>query len=402
MKKICLVLAGLYFNLLAAFSQKTDTLNYKPRKLSLGEVNFISSYYNQDGNNSAVTGGTGTEFLTDYSNSFEVKLIKYNRQNRKVSLDINVGIDYYTSASSDNIDPFTVSSASSRDLRVYPSLLRTVADEEKGFSHSAGISYSHESDYRSYGITGGFSKKSPDNNREFTVKAQVYIDWLKLILPVEMRTPATGGLYGEPNYYDYPWAGRQTYSGSFSLSQVLSQRIQLMLLFDLALQKGYLGLPFHRVYKKDQSLVNEKLPASRFKVPAGIRMNYFAGDKTVIRTFYRFYTDDWGLVSHNADLELAVKTSPFFSVIPFYRFYTQTAIRYFAAYGQHQDNENYYSSNFDLSAFNSHFFGAGFRIAPPKGIFGMKHWYMVEFRFGHYTRSNGLHANIISLHVKYK
>ena len=31
------------------------------------DVNFLSSYYQQDGNNGAVTGGIGTEFLTDFT-----------------------------------------------------------------------------------------------------------------------------------------------------------------------------------------------------------------------------------------------------------------------------------------------------------------------------------------------
>ena len=35
--------------------------NYKKQKLKIEEINFISSYYTQDGNNSAVTGGEGTE-----------------------------------------------------------------------------------------------------------------------------------------------------------------------------------------------------------------------------------------------------------------------------------------------------------------------------------------------------
>ena len=144
MKRICLVVVGLYLNLLGVFAQVKDTSVYKPRKLTLGEVNFISSYYQQDGNNSAVTGGTGTEKLSDYSNSFEVKLLKYDKRNRKVEIEANLGIDYYTSASSDKIDPNSISSASSRDLRIYPSVSRKITDEKNGKSFAAGFSYSHE------------------------------------------------------------------------------------------------------------------------------------------------------------------------------------------------------------------------------------------------------------------
>ena len=61
MKKLSLAVIGMYIGMLAAFSQNnnTDTV-YKSRKLSFDEANFVSSYYHQDGNNSAVTGGRKT------------------------------------------------------------------------------------------------------------------------------------------------------------------------------------------------------------------------------------------------------------------------------------------------------------------------------------------------------
>ena len=81
MRKICLVVLGLYINLLGAFAQQKDSVNYQSRKLKLDEINFVSSYYSQNGNNSAVTGGIGTEALKDFSNGFEVKFLKYNKKN---------------------------------------------------------------------------------------------------------------------------------------------------------------------------------------------------------------------------------------------------------------------------------------------------------------------------------
>ena len=56
MKKLSLAVIGLYLNILAAFSQTTVTGDtaYKSRKLSFEEANVVSSYYTQNGNNSAV------------------------------------------------------------------------------------------------------------------------------------------------------------------------------------------------------------------------------------------------------------------------------------------------------------------------------------------------------------
>ena len=132
----------------------------------------------------------------------------------------------------------------------------------------------------------------------------------------------------------------------------------------------------------------------------GLRLNYFPGDRVVVRSYYRFYIDNWGMVSHTASLEVAVKLTPFFSLSPFYRYYVQRAVNYFAAYGKHLVTDKYYTSNYALAAFSSQFFGAGVRIAPPRGILGGLH--DVEIRYGHYTQTTDLLADIISLNLKFK
>src|SRR5665647_1379924 len=101
MKKICLTVVGLYFGLLSAFSQSynVDTTTYKNQNLKLEEVNLVSGYFNQDGNNSAITGGIGSQKLSDVSNVFELKFVKQNEINNKYTLDFEAGFDHHTSAS---------------------------------------------------------------------------------------------------------------------------------------------------------------------------------------------------------------------------------------------------------------------------------------------------------------
>jgi hypothetical protein len=146
----------------------------------------------------------------------------------------------------------------------------------------------------------------------------------------------------------------------------------------------------------------ENLPDKRYKIPLGVRANYFIGDRFIIRSFYRYYIDNWGVRAHTIDLEIPIKITQFVSVSPFYRFYKQTAADYFAAFSQHTANETYFTSDYDLSKFNSNFFGAGVRFAPPEGLFGVKNWSSIELRYGRYNRSNGLQSNIVSLHLKFK
>jgi len=407
MKKICLTLIGLYIGYFAGFAQdKTDSSKYKNHQLTFEEANIVSSYYQQDGNNSAVTGGIGTEKLTDISNSFEVKFYRYDTQLRKHSWDFELGIDHYTSASSDMIDLKANSSASHADTRIYPSVNWTRENEKKGTTIGAGVSYSHEFDYTSYSANLNFAAKTKNRNGEFSARFQGFFDQVKLVLPTELVSSIAGtsSASSSSSHHGvrYPSSARNTFDLALSYTQVVNKRLQLAFLSDLVAQNGYLSLPFHRVYFSDGSVHQEALPSSRFKLPLGVRANYFLGDKFILRAYYRFYTDNWGLTAHTASLEMPVKITPFVSLSPFYRYYTQTAVTYFAAYQAHTAADNYYTSNYDLSAFNSHFFGAGIRLTPPKGVFGLEHLNMLELRYGHYSKNIGMQSNIISLNLKFK
>lgn len=402
MKKTCLFLLSKLLFSFGLLAQPGDTGTYRSRKLQLDEVNLVSSYYKQDGNNSAVTGGVGTEKLTDFSNQFEFVFHQYNRKGRRVNWEAGLGVDYYTSASSDKINPYSISSASSRDLRIYPSVVRETVNDSSGYSWQTGISYSHESDYRSHGILAGWGWQSQDRNNRVSARLKVYFDQVKIILPIELRTRETGGLPDAPNQYDYPWRRRHTWQGTFSWSAIVHKRLQWSAVLDPSFQSGFLGLPFHRIYFTNGVLSTEKLPRNRFKLPLGFRASWFAGDKFIVRPFYRFYLDDWGMRAHTAEMELTVKLTPFLSVSPFGRLHHQSGIRYFAGYREHDIKETFYSSNFDLSGFTSFFSGMGLRYHPMNGLLGNKRFPTLEIRYGHYSRSNGLAADILSVFLAFR
>jgi hypothetical protein len=379
-----------------------DSTHYKSRKLTLEEINFVSGYYMQDGNHSAVTGGVGTEELTDIATNIELKMSRYDRKQRKHSFSFSVGVDHYTSASSDKIDPSTITSASYQDNRIYPSLGWSVTNEEKKRTLGATASFSKEYDYMSFGLALNFSKASKDNNREFAAKLQGYYDLWSVILPIELRPMGGGGGDDDDDHDDYAQEPRQSIAGSFSFSQVVNRNLQVVLTTEPTYQFGLLATKYQRVYFNTGIVASETLPDSRIKIPLAIRASLFAGDRLILRPYYRFYKDDWGLTAHTMELETAVKLSPYFSVSPFYRFYTQSQSDYFAPYGKHPSTDAFFTSDFDLSRFQSQFYGAGLRIVPAKGIFGIASWNSVELRYGHYTRNNGLASDQLSLQLKWK
>lgn len=394
MRKITLTVSLFIFLIRAYGQQACSDSTYVPRKLTFTEANFVSGYYQQNGDHSAVTGGIGTEKLSDISNSIELTWNKTDHFQRKHILSVEAGFDSYSSASSDKIDPTTVSSASSKDTRYYPSLSYTIANDLKQVSYGALMSFSREYDYTSVGIGGVFSKSSSDNNREFTAKILAFFDTWKIILPVELRDHDISAFTGTDQ--------RNSYTASIVYSQIINKRLSASLLADVGYQQGLLSTLYQRIYFQDGSEWVEQLPENRIKVPVGLRVNYFAGDRFIFRTYYRYYTDDWGINSNTVSLEVPVKITNSFTVGPFGRFYNQSASNYFKGYKEHAPTEEFYTSDYDLSAFSSQFFGLTMRFMLSEGLLGIRHWNALELRAGHYMRSDGLNANSVTAAFQFK
>jgi hypothetical protein len=385
----------------------TDTSQYKARKIHIDEVDFVSSYYSQNGDHSAVTGGIGTEKVTDIANGINLNFLWEDKNLNKNTLEVGLGFDAHTAASQAYVNKSGASKANG--TRIYPSVDWTVENAKTGNTLGLGAYYSNEYNYKSLGADLHFSLKTDDKNGEFSTKLQGYYDRVTLIYPSEFNPRAADtlntGNNGEHHFGHNDNNGsspRETYSASFAYSQIINSRFQVAFLADVVGQNGYLGLPFHRVYFNTGRDTIEKLPSTRFKLPLGVRANYFLGDNIILRAYYRYYLDSWGIRSNTANLEVAYKVTPFFSISPFYRYYTQTAARYFAPYEVHSPTDEYYTSNYEYAKFNSQFFGVGFRVAPPNGVFGWQGLHELEIRYGHYLQTTDLVSNVVSLSLGFK
>ncbi len=101
MKKIIFLLIVLSNFYAQAQADSTD-VSFKKRVLDATEVDFLMSYYKQDGIHSAVAGGSGMEKLTDVTPTIVVAM----PLNDDDVLTVDVGVSAYSSASSGNINPF--------------------------------------------------------------------------------------------------------------------------------------------------------------------------------------------------------------------------------------------------------------------------------------------------------
>ena len=333
-----------------------------------------------------------------------------------------------------------------------------------GYSHSsddrnrvwtANLSVASEYDYFSIGFGGSYTWLFNKKNTEIGFSGNIYLDTWKPSYPTEIISyNKTNGdlnldffegidiLDQNGNIIDKnsinAWRPfntdlidnkrRNTYSGSISFSQILNKKLQMSLFIDIVQQSGWLSNPMQRVYFKDRpnfyigtasnipiytTTANtevfqladdiERLPSTRLKTPVGMRLNYYVNERVVLKSYYRFYNDNWGVTSHTASLEIPLKIIDKLTLYPSYRYYSQTQATYFAPYEELSILDKYYTSDYDLSAFTANQYSFGIRYTD---IFTKKHiWKLrlkqADLKYSNYQRNTGLHFDIVTLGFKF-
>ena len=374
---------------LIAKAQEQDSV-FTKKAVKSTQFEYLFSYYQQDGNHSAVTGGIGTEELKVYINKLNVThaIDSFN------TVLIEAGVDMISSASTDNID-FIVSSESAEDNRFW--IAAGYQRTSKNYRQTVGLrpSFSIESDYLSVGVNAWWTSRNELNNWRYGVNAQFFADDLRWgRINKEYRRPVTV-VYPE-ELRDSVWFDiymRYTVNIDFDLQHDINRRMSIGIFPGLIFQKGLLSTPFHRFYFAGTSdAVVENLPQERVKVPLGVQLNSFLGARTVVQFYYRYYWDNYGIQGHTVNLETPIKILPQLTFIPFVRFYYQKETKYFFPYQTANTGEAFFTSDYDLSGFTSFKFGSGIKFNSINNNF----FRQISLRYAYYSRSDGLYFNQLS------
>lgn len=383
----CLITLGL---------SAQDSL-YKKKLLTNIDIEAFYSYYAQDGNHSAVTGGIGTEELTVNNVGFNLD-VTFDTSH---TLIVASYLDVIASASVDNID-YVVSSASAQDNHLAVQLGYQYTSKRKPFLLGAKYLFSIESDLTSHGFSLWTSVGSADLSRNFSVSINCFFDDLRwgrfnekvgykpttLVYPVELRYKQWFDIYT-----------RNSYNLNLGLRQDLNRKMSLQVDLGSILQKGLISTSFHRMYYKDSDSVKvENLPRQRLQFPMGVGLNSFIGSAFILKAYYRYYWDDIGIRAHTLSIETPIKLNYKFSFYPFIRIHQQSASTYFKPYKEHALADEFYTSDYDLSAFWSYKVGLGFGFYPDQR-FGRSRWSFnnLMLRYAYYWRTDNLNAHMISL-----
>lgn len=391
MKRKLLTIGSLAFLQLFAKAQNKDTI----ATVNKTQIDIVYNQYIQDGNNSAITGGIGTERLTVYGPSITGKKTWKNN-----SFKLNTGVDIISSASTDKID-FVMSSASILDQRVYANTVYEHTFKKTGLSVFGGIGISFESDYLSIGSKIGLTKEDRKNLAQYSAEFQMFNDDLrwgrklgewkefKLIYPAELRTQ---------QWYDT--YRRNSYNLKLGYSKVLNKKAIFGIFPIFSYQYGLLATPFHRVYFTDGTVAVEQLPKNRTKLSIGLNYNQFLGSQLILKNSINPYIDNWGILALAVENETAIKLNPVYTILSNLRVYTQRSSDYFAPYKEHEVDKEFYTSDYDLSNYQTYGAGCGLKFSPYSKYGKRSQFNTLILRYNYMHRTNGLNAHIMSLNIQ--
>lgn len=393
--------------------------------------------------------------VSAYSSASSSNLNPFSGASRRDDDDDDDDDDRYVNGATTGSPWVASSGASKKDVWYSTSIGYSHSSDDRNKIYSTNLSFASEYDYISFGAGVGYTRLFNQKNSEIGLSLNLYLDtWLPQY-PTELKTfidnngDLNSGFFNGVDILDNNgsvvdkngvniWQplqsdlindkSRNTYSISLNFSQILSKRMQISFFSDLVLQQGWLANPMQRVYfadksnyyignassipnydnRKNQDVFQladdiERLPAKRFKLPIGVRFNCYINEFIIAKTYYRYYFDDWGIFSTTLNIEFPIKIGDKFTFYPAYRFYNQSASKYFAPYESHLSTQMYYTSDFDLSKFASNQYGFGLSYTD---LFTSKHiWKLklknVNLSYNYYQRNNGLDAHIVSLGVKF-
>lgn len=259
--------------------------------------------------------------------------------------------------------------------------------------YSVGLDYLHADTIMSLGYT---------NSDESDYKADTYSFTMSQTMFGNMTTVTLGYSRGfddvfrngDPNFSET--ADHQNYH--VSLTQVLTKDLLLSLNYDAVTDEGFLNNPYRSVAFLDSttpsgiSFEPEAYPNTRTSNAISANFLYYLPYRATVKAGYRYYTDDWDISAHTAELAYVHPFGERWIFETGYRFYTQSEAEFYADIFPRADAQNFKARDKELSEFTDHSFSLGVSYDLPGGKRGfidkttlnLKYSYIL-FKYNNFT-----------------
>jgi len=260
----------------------------------------------------------------------------------ETTVDVAYTVDVWTSASIDIRTSASKAITEQRD-QIDAGLTQVIGDA----TLSAGYRYSSEPDYHSSGGSLGLAYDFADRNSTLALGLSALFDDV--------------GRAGDPGFS----RALRTTSARVSFTQVLDSKMFSQLIYELGNSEGYLASAYRFVGigtmsgacgdQRPAFCVMEQLPNGRQRHAVSLSLRRALFDDLSLGAGYRFYTDDWDLLSHTVEGDLAWLAGSETLLRLRYRLYTQSkAVHYSKRFLTIAAAGRYFTHDKELSTFNAH------------------------------------------------
>lgn len=241
-------------------------------------------------------------------------------------------------------------------------------------SMTANYSYSDETDYTadSYG---------------FSISQSMFGDLTTVALGYSRGNDDISSSV-DPSFDDT--ADHQNYH--VSLSQVLTKNLLLSVNYDAVSDEGFLQNPYRNIRvlndPNDPSAgynfnTPETYPDTRTSNAISANFMYYLPYRAALKAGYRYYTDDWDIDGHTANVGY---THPLWDKWIFelsYRYYTQTDADFYGDLFERPDQQNFMGRDKELSEFTDHSVGFALSYDVLENGWGYLDKATLNFKYNH-------------------
>jgi hypothetical protein len=190
---------------------------------------------------------------------------------------------------------------------------------------------------------------------------------------------------------------RSTTTGSFGVTQILTETTAVAVNYGLSVQKGELGNTWNSVPLANGKRGAEQLPTERVRHAAVARVSQFLPWNGALHLYYRLYHDDWGITAHSIEGELMQRIAPFLYVSGLYRFHHQTGADFFTTLAP--TTAEYRTADSDLAPLDADTIGG--RVVVDVPLDARTKSLHFEAGYERYFRSNDLQVNVLTWETGY-
>jgi hypothetical protein len=149
------------------------------------------------------------------------------------------------------------------------------------------------------------------------------------------------------------------------LSQIATRSLILGLAWETITEEGFLNNPYRSVRYLDAEAAagyayeSERYPRTRTGNALAMRARYFLPYRAALQGEYRYYTDDWGIRAHTAELSYTQPWGERWTFDAHYRYHTQGGADFYSDLFPRQDFQNFLARDKELSTMSSQTVGMG-------------------------------------------